>query len=204
VDSLAARQLVIDTIGCWPRTIDSDAANHPAVTPTATTPNDGWHLWYRHEPGMRNVVRRGGEKLDARGDGGYVVVPPSSFGRYGYRWGVSPFVSEGGIWPPAPMPHELAELLWPKPRPHVARRPAPTQDDQYLAVAFGRECEAVRSASAGTRNDQLNRSAFALARFIPRISAEELESDLLAAARDAGLPEAEARRTISSAIRGRA
>jgi hypothetical protein len=62
----------------------------------------------------------------------------------------------------------------------------------------------VRSAPAGVRNDQLNRSAFALARFLPRISAEALEAELLDAAVAIGLPETEARRTISSAIRGRA
>ena len=205
VDSLAARQLVIDTIGCWPRTVDSDPPHHPAVTPTTTTTNDGWHLWYRYRAGMRNVVRRGGEKLDARGDGGYVLVPPSSIGRRGYRWGVSPFVSEGGVWPPMPIPPELAELLWP-PLPTRPFTRAPTiHTTKYVDVALERETAAVASANEGTRNDQLNRSAFALARFVhegqlpPAVYVEQLT----AAASSTGLVESEIRLTLASALQGR-
>lgn len=205
VDSLAARQLVTDTIGCWPRTVNSDKARHPAVTPTATTPKDGWHLWYRYEPGMRNVVRRGGEKLDARGDGGYVLVPPSFFGRGDYRWGVSPFVSEGGVWPPMPMPDELHALLWP------TRKVTPTGvvptilTDKYVAAVLEREVANVRAALVGTRNDTLNRAVFAVWRFVTegRLDAEVVVREFAYAARACGLEDGEATATIQSAIAGR-
>jgi hypothetical protein len=203
VDSLAARQLVIDTIGCWPRTVTG--GRHLAVTPTATTPNDGWHLWYRYRPGVHNVVRRGGEKLDARGDGGYVVVPPSSIGRRDYRWGVSPFVSEGGVWPPAPMPDELHALLWPARKVTMTTAPVRVHTTKYVDVALEREVADVASATEGTRNDQLNRSAYALARFVRegQLSASVFIEQLTAAATRIGLPEPEIRRTLASALEGR-
>jgi Bifunctional DNA primase/polymerase, N-terminal len=205
VDSLSARQLVIDTIGCWPRTVDTEHANHPAVTPTATTPGDGWHLWYRYRAGVHNVVRRGGEKLDARGDGGYVVVPPSSIGRRDYRWGVSPFVSEGGVWPPAPMPDELHALLWPARKVTMTTVPVRVLMTKYIDVALEREVADVASATEGTRNDQLNPSAYALARFVRegQLSASVFVEQLTAAASLTGLPETEIRRTIASALQGR-
>ena len=44
--------------------------------PAVLTPRGGRHLYFRHEPGMRNLagVIAG---TDFRGDGGYVVAPPS-------------------------------------------------------------------------------------------------------------------------------
>lgn len=205
VDSLAARQLFIRTVGCWPRTVDTDAAHHPAATPTATTPHAGWHIWYRYSAGMRNGVRRGGEKLDVRGDGGYVVVPPSNLGRYGYGWGVSPFASEGGIWPPMEMPDTLHELLFPT-RKVLPNGSAPTiVTTKYVDAALEREVAAVASASEGVRNDQLNRSAYALARFVRggRLKASDYVSALTSAALRTGLGDSEIRATLASALNGR-
>jgi hypothetical protein len=74
--------------------------------------------------------------------------------------------------------------------------------DRYAAVALESETDRVARAPVGTRNDTLNRSAFALGRLVgaglldgPRAAAE-LES----AARYAGLSRAEARRTIRSGM----
>ena len=55
-------------------------AEHGELQPTASvkTPSGGSHLYHRH-PGIdiRNSVRQLGPGLDIRGDGGYVVAPPS-------------------------------------------------------------------------------------------------------------------------------
>jgi hypothetical protein len=55
-------------------------AAHGALPTTASvkTPTGGAHLYFRH-PGtdIRNSVRRLGPGLDVRGDGGYVIAPPS-------------------------------------------------------------------------------------------------------------------------------
>jgi hypothetical protein len=109
------------------------------------------------------------------------------------------------MWPPAPMPLELAELLWP-PTPNRPYMPAPTiHTTKYIDVALEREVAAVCSATEGARNDQLNRSAFALARFVHegQLSAMDYVSELTAAAMRTGLPETEIRRTLASALQGR-
>ncbi|MFG2043137.1 bifunctional DNA primase/polymerase [Dactylosporangium sp. NPDC048998] len=64
----------------------------PALMPQTScvvTGSGGWHLYYRH-PGtaVLNSQGRLGEGIDVRGDGGYVVAPPSIHPRTGrpYRW----------------------------------------------------------------------------------------------------------------------
>jgi putative DNA primase/helicase len=63
------------------------------VTWTAETPRGGLHLFF-HMPKNAAVGNRAGiiERVDVRGDGGYVVAPPSrrADGR-AYRWIVSPW-----------------------------------------------------------------------------------------------------------------
>lgn len=60
------------------------------MTPTwcVETGGDGLHLWFRLGSALiRNSVSKVGPGLDVRGEGGYVIVPPSSH-RSGqtYRW----------------------------------------------------------------------------------------------------------------------
>ncbi len=57
------------------------------ATLTSLTPTGGWHLFFRH-PGGRvsdstSVI---GRHIDVRGDGGYVVAPPSAIASVRYRW----------------------------------------------------------------------------------------------------------------------
>ncbi len=72
---------------------------------------------------------------------------------------------------------------------------------RYFDAAISRECGAVASAPPGARNNELNRAAFALSRLA--IPDGRIESSLLDAAKRAGLPESEARKTISSALKAR-
>lgn len=50
------------------------------------TISGGHHLYYKYRSGVRNTVRVNGLKLDIRGDGGFVVVPPSGTGDKKYTW----------------------------------------------------------------------------------------------------------------------
>jgi hypothetical protein len=141
-----------------------------------------------------------------RGDGGYVVAPPSVHPTgHEYTWEVSPFIFEGGMWPPLVMPDELHALLWPARRVTATSAPVRVHTTKYVDVALEREMAAVSSATEGNRNDQLNRSAFALARFVHdgALSSADYISGLTAAAMRTGLPEAEIRRTLASALQGR-
>lgn len=174
-------------------------------TVVAKTPK-GRHYWFGYLEGARNRARVGGVKIDIRADGGLAVVPPSLHpSGEAYEWEVSPFVSEGGVWPPATLPDKLRRRLFPaKPVPIVPRRlDVPTT--RYVSTVIERELESVRTASEGSRNDTLNRACFAVARFIgrndlpPRLVADQF----VAAACASGLSESEARRTVASAIRSR-
>lgn len=75
------------------------------TTASVTTPRGGQHFYFAH-PGveLRNTTGFPGEGLDVRGDGGYVVAPPSlGPGGRGYE------VDEQA--PIAPMPQWLLDLL---------------------------------------------------------------------------------------------
>jgi hypothetical protein len=128
--------------------------------------------------------------------------PPDGFE---YMWNASPFTFAGGMWPPASMPDELHPLLWPASKVRANGRAPVILTDKYIEVAFEREVAAVSSATEGSRNDTLNRSAFALARFVRdgSLSATAYVAELTAAALSTGLSEPEVRATLASALRGR-
>lgn len=194
VDDQDARDLVERTCG-WP------------LTPTVCT-SHGWHLWFLHDEPVGNRAGVNGVGLDVRGVGGYVVVPPSIHpSGHAYSWDVGISWHEDdrvGMWPPAPMPHDLAELLWP-PKPSRPHTPPTIHTTKYIDAAVERETAAVSSATEGGRNDSLNRAAYALARFVHegQLPAADYVSELTAAALHAGLGEAEIRRTLASALQGR-
>lgn len=128
-----------DEAGVWVLDIDVDKGGFDSLaqlerevgglprTLTAETGSGGLHLYFRH-PG-RQVVTRNNQKnlgagLDVRGDGGYVLTPPSRHisGR-NYRWTVH--------MPPACAPVALLERVMaapeplPEPAPEAQRRGAP-------------------------------------------------------------------------------
>ena len=74
--------------------------------------------------------------------------------------------------------------------------------DRYAQAALTAESERVASAPVGTRNDTLNRAAFALGRLVGAglLDPGDVVRELDAAARRAGLGRAEVRRTIRSGL----
>lgn len=85
--------------------------------------------------------------------------------------------------------------------PRLKRPRQPTRD-AWAATAMVEEVEAVRGAPDGTRNEQLNKSAYALGQLIGSGLLEEtaVRRELLLAAKVAGLGEAEARATVTSGV----
>lgn len=83
------------------------------ITPVVETGGGGFHYYFQHPGGARTVPNRAGilPHVDVRGDGGYVVAPPSihQSGRQ-YRWLISP-----NDTPLAPCPQWLLQ------RPRTAR-----------------------------------------------------------------------------------
>jgi hypothetical protein len=164
------------------------------VGPQARTGGGGWHFWFR-PTGHGNRVRLL-PGVDWRGAGGYVVAPPSTHtSGSAYSWIRRP----GNVLPAGPA--VLLELIEGPPMP----RSAPgviAHPDRYAQAALEAETDQVARAPEGTRNDTLNRAAFALGRLVGAgmLDAREVAAELEAAARSAGLGRAETRRTIRSGM----
>jgi len=132
-------------------------------TVTVETPSGGWHLWYRAPPGsqLRNTARRLGPGLDTRAGAGYVIAPPSGNGHGTYSWGPSSQI--------VPLPNALRDLLLqPRHSPPAPSHSSNGQHDHsaYVQAALEAEIDAVQHAKNGQRNDQLNRSAYALGQLV--------------------------------------
>lgn len=131
--------------------VDVDDAKDPVVL---TSPivvksafSGGRHYFYRWTEGLRNTVRIDGMPVDFRGDGGYVVLPPSAYGEkvYEYERRTAPmFLTE--------MPDEISKML--KQKEHKPLDFDPTLDNPYPSV------------SEGGRNDTAARVAGSLLRKI--------------------------------------
>ena len=169
--------------GFW--VLDEDEPNaadafKPPRTLTARTPSGGRHFYFLGD-GMRNTAKRV-PGCDTRGEGGYVVVPPTP----GYEW-----IDECDIVQP---PEELMRVLA-KPRPRTGGKPA-----AYAERALANEIAKVHGASQGERNDTLNRAAFNLGQLSPPLEAEPTLQALIGAALAAGLSEPETVRTAQGAF----
>jgi hypothetical protein len=165
----------------------------------ARTGSGGWHLYFAHPgPPVRNTAGTAlGAGVDVRGDGGYVIAPPSRHATgTTYTW-------TGTTQLPA-LPDHLAARLQP-PHRHDPP-PQPVRVDRTLSAwaarALDDEATQVRASPAGTRNHRLNRAAFNLGQIA---STGLLDTDLITwrlhhAAIAAGLGHTEAARTIRSGL----
>lgn len=176
------------------------------ATLTVSTGGGGRHLFYAHPgvevgntagrlPGIAEAL----PGVDLRGDGGYVVAPPSRHvsGRP-YRWTSGPNVelapAPGWLRPPA------AAVF-----PTTPARPADSLvagGSRYGLAALRREVADVRRAVVGERNHRLNRAAFSLGMLAAGGELDEdlVEDELLTAALATGLPDREARASIRSGL----
>jgi hypothetical protein len=161
--------------------------------PRVRTGSGGWHLWFQ-PMGYGNRVRLL-PGLDWRGIGGYVVAPPSRHVRGDYRWVRCP----GAGLPAGPAPLR-ALVEGPAVAPAVPRPIA--HPDRYAQAALTAEADRVARAPVGSRNDTLNRAAFALGRLAGAglLDVGDVVRALEAAARFAGLGRTETRRTIRSGL----
>ena len=195
-DSL--RQLE-DELGELPDTVES------------RTPSGGKHLLFRTSSNV-SIKNRVALRpcLDVRADGGQIIVAPSvhpeTGTRYEWREGRGPHDRE-----PAELPPTWVERLTSRPAKLPGGEPGPTPSlggngrqrggrDAYGQAALETECADVAGTPEGGRNARLNKAAFAVGQLVSGGELEELYAvaALLDAALAAGLPEAEARRTIRS------
>lgn len=173
----------------------------PATVQVAT-PSNGCHYYWRWPASgreIRNTAGRIGLGLDVLGEGGSVVAPPSVLadGRR-YRW------VETGARVFAEAPGWLVEAALPPPPP-PGQEPKPLTGDvsAYVASAVAAELQRLEIARVGSRNDTLNKVAFAIAQFVKSDALPEdwARTKLERLAVAIGLPAVEARDTIASAFR---
>jgi Bifunctional DNA primase/polymerase, N-terminal len=129
--------------------LDRLTAYHGPLPPTweTVTPRGGEHKIFAHNPNVevRNSASKIGPGIDVRGEGGYIILPPSQTATGGtYQW------KPGGPTNLASMPPWLIALAKTKRMSPRARR------------ALEDECQKVASSLPGTRNDTLNTATFSL------------------------------------------
>lgn len=209
--------------GVWVLDIDGEAGlaslraleeEHGELPTTLTceTGGGGYHFYWRTTEGLKNRagVRPG---IDVRAAGGYAVVPPSVHPSGAvYRWlDDDAEVAEAPAWlldlvvkKPRPKP-ALAVLEQARARPELPQREVVKHPVAYARRAIEGACAEVAEAPEGTRNDVLNKQAFALARTLAglRAAGESIDMEqacdaLARAALDAGLEEGEVQATLRS------
>lgn len=177
------------------------------ATYTVVTPGQGRHLYFL-APGdmaIRNSAGREdrglGPLADVRGQGGLVVGAGT--------------IRHDGTYEladdrdPVPLPRWLAAAAARKPesRPVTVTRDETGAGNGYAAAALRGEIAAVLAAGRGHRNDQLNRSAFALGTLIGAgdLAEDGVTAALMSAAEAIGLAGDDGRgqceRTIASGIK---
>jgi hypothetical protein len=195
---------------------------HGDAPPTRThvTPRGGRHVlfaWDRARPLSNREGRLKGTGINVRGEGGYVVLPPSCRADgASYRLeepSLADTIAPAPVWlldmidPPKPVPTESASIsaraqaLVRPPidavRPIDTRRHAP-----YVSAAFEGEIRAVAETPSGGRNNQLNESAFKLGTLIAAgaLDRGHAEAALIEAARVSGLTAEDGERAVMATI----
>jgi hypothetical protein len=184
------RQLIAD--GLLPRTV------------VQLTGSGGYHLFYKHPGAVKRVMSgagKGGTGVDIKADDAYVVVAPSVHPRthQRYEW-VGPFSGEL-----TPLPGYWVERLGKRERPIRTSRISlqPATGNRYALGALRRQLAELLAAPEGTRNDTLNRSAFALGQFVGAgmLDEQSTAAVLEDAGQRIGLAPGEVRRSVASGLR---
>lgn len=121
------------------------------------TPRGGRHLMFAYEPGVRNSAGRLGVGLDVRGEGGYVILPPSEGSGGRYEWEASNPKTF------ARMPPWVSALL-------RAPVPPPVTGDNG-----GRVCEGARNAHLASLAGSMRRRGMSETALAAALAAENLE-----------------------------
>jgi len=201
----ASGLLVLDVdLPDGPATLARLETEHGRVPATCEqrTGSGGRQLLFAHPGqavGNRTRLQPG---IDVRGDGGYIVVPPSIHAKGGrYRW--------TGRIAPAPPPSWLLHMLdrtrtpdAPSVEVPVMSVPAGSREQRYAASALHDELTRLASAVEGARNDMLNRAAFNLGQLTAAgmLDPDQITTELERVATGIGLGPAETRRTIASGL----
>jgi Bifunctional DNA primase/polymerase, N-terminal len=182
-------------------TVLAKRAGQPSPTGTYTvhTATGGLHLYYEAPadgPPLRNTAGRLGWLIDTRAAGGYVIAAGCSVAGH-------PYTADDPTRPVAALPGWIARRLTGPPPPlagELAGRVA--APDSYAAAALHDEITQILRAGVGTRNDTLNRAAYALGQLVAAgLLPEAATAEVLATAgMAAGLTPEECAATVHSGM----
>jgi hypothetical protein len=199
--------------GFWVLDIDGDEgaaslraleAEHGVLPPTRAviTGGGGRHLWWRYTGPIANSTGLVAPGIDVRGDGGYVVAPPSI-----HRSGRSYAWTTDSAEALAEAPRWLVNLTRKRPtisQLAIANRPAASvQHSGYGRAALEYEIAALAGTPPGERNHQLNRAAFSLFQLVAggELNSGEVEHRLVDACHRNGLVGDDGLRSVIATIR---
>jgi hypothetical protein len=196
--------------GLWALDVDLDHGGEDSLaelegthgglpeTITSITGGGGRHLLFKH-PGVpvrnRVAIRPG---VDCRGDGGFIVAPPSvhqSGRRYVWADDGVQRAAEAPGWLLAIVKEPEGTLVVPEARPVVT-------PSRYAAAAVRRACAAVAAAKPGQRNSTLNSEAFGIGQLVGAgmLAEEDAAFALVLAAFGCGLERDEIESTLRSGL----
>ncbi|OHD02167.1 MAG: hypothetical protein A2885_09465 [Sphingopyxis sp. RIFCSPHIGHO2_01_FULL_65_24] len=168
-----------------------------ALTPVRVrTPSGGWHLYFKHDPRLKNSASRIGVGIDVKTTGGFVIAP-------GSRKGDGVYLIDGAELGTTPLP-DFPEALIPPPEPEVEIPPvtgvATDEQREWAAAHLERLASDLAEMSEGGRNAALNDAAMWAGGAAARgfVAESDAETVLWAAAEAAGLPRREFRGTFKS------
>jgi Bifunctional DNA primase/polymerase, N-terminal len=174
--------------------------------PLVRTGGGGWH-YYLAPTGLGNAHPRDLEHVDWRGQGGYVIAPPSRHvSGHPYQWAPGRDLDT----PPGQVPTVLLERLQPHQRqrpPGPAQLPAVAHGlgERYARAALAEELARVATAPKGQRNRQLWESTRNLYNLVATgaLDHRDVDQGLLEAAGRCGLLVEEPRQTRRTLASGR-
>lgn len=149
-------------------------------TLTAATPTGGFHLYFKYPDfKIHNSASVLGPGIDIRGDGGYLVLPPSPHRKGGYYEWVNPET------PVAEAPAWLLELIKNPKKTHVVKRTtlerlakqwkrSKSLHKQELGEALERVCKGESFAESGERDTTLYNLAVNIAEALPGGQADKI------------------------------
>jgi hypothetical protein len=190
--------------------IDIDSGRHheaqdwlehasPNLPPTRwhATKSGGWHILFKHQPGLKNSAGKLAKGVDTRGDGGYVIWWPLHLGL------AAPHKIDHDI---ADLPAWLGDQLIADPVPNIVPVTRWRRSLYPRTASLDGIVRTVFSAGEGERNACLFWSACRIGEMAARgeIGRQQFSgacNALVAAAMATGLSRKEAERTISSAMR---
>jgi hypothetical protein len=160
----------------------------------------GCHLWFRADRAMPCTVGRVGLGLDTRGDGGYVLAPPSLHpdGPH-YRFGNDEALAIAPDWL---IQRACYTPVTASPIKLIADRSPITSPTAYGRAALARECEGVARAPSGARNHALNRASFSLHQLVANgeLDLADVRNGLIDAATANGLISTDGPRSVEKTI----